>query len=129
MPKLTPAGLKKLIIQTLKYNKATDILALDIKKLTDIADYMIICTANSTPHVKTLIKKIHEKLLPLQIKPIGVEGENTYEWMLTDFGSVIVHIMLKEAREFYNLEKLWYLGKAKTKKHAPKILHKRSKKN
>jgi ribosome-associated protein len=113
MKKLTPAGLKNKAVKTLKDNKAIDVVALDIKKLTDIADYMIICTANSTTHVKTLIKKVREQLALSQIKPIGIEGENACEWMLADFGDVIVHVMLKPTREFYNLEKLWGLEKIK----------------
>ena len=127
MPKLTSAGLKNAIIKVLKDNKAIDIIALDIKKLTDIADYMIICTANSTTHVKTLTEKTREKLATLPIKPVGVEGENTREWMLTDFGNVIVQIMLGQVRKFYNLEKLW--GSNKIMKPSMKPVRKRGKKN
>jgi ribosome-associated protein len=111
--KLTAAGLKTIITKTLKDHKAIDVLALNIKKLTDMADYMIICTANSTTHVKTLIEKIRAELALLHIKPIGIEGENTREWMLADFGHVIVHVMLKPIREFYSLEKLWGLKEVK----------------
>jgi len=115
MKKLTPAAMKKIIVDVLKDNKAINIEALKITKLTDIADYMVIATANSTTHVKTLISKTAEKLNSLKIKPIGTEGENGREWMLIDFGDVIVHIMLKDIREFYNLEKLWGLNKIKSK--------------
>ena len=111
MKKLTPAGLKNLTTKTLKDNKAIDVSVLNIKKITDIADYMIICTANSTTHVKTLIEKIKEQAALQHIKPLGIEDENTREWMLIDFGSVIVHIMLKSIREYYALEKLWGLTK------------------
>jgi len=111
--KITAAGLKNIVIKTLKENKAIDVLALNIKKLTDIADYMIICTANSTTHVKSLIEKLRTELALEHIKPIGIEGENTREWMLADFGHVIVHVMLKSTREFYSLEKLWGLDEVK----------------
>lgn len=111
--KLTAAGLKTIITKTLKDNKAIDVLALNIKKLTDIADYMIICTANSTTHVKTLIEKIRAEVALSHIKPIGIEGENTREWMLADFGHIIVHVMLKPIREFYSLEELWGLDEIK----------------
>ena len=113
MKKITSAGLKNSITKTLKANKAIDVLALNIKKLTDIADYMIICTANSTTHVKALAEKVREQAALENIKPIGMEGENTREWMLVDFGYVIVHIMLKPIREFYSLEKLWGLNEIK----------------
>ncbi|CAL7962540.1 Ribosomal silencing factor RsfS [Gammaproteobacteria bacterium] len=111
--KLSAAGLKNIVIKTLKENKAIDVLAINIKKLTDIADYMIICTANSTTHVKSLIEKLRAQLALEHIKPIGIEGENTREWMLADFGHVIVHVMLKTTREFYSLEKLWGLNEVK----------------
>ncbi|MEI8055052.1 MAG: ribosome silencing factor [bacterium] len=113
--KITAAGLKNIAIKTLKENKAIDVLAINIKKLTDIADYMVICTANSTTHVKSLIEKIRAQLALENIKPIGIEGENTREWMLADFGCVIVHVMLKPIREFYSLEKLWGLDKIKAR--------------
>jgi ribosome-associated protein len=111
--KITAAGLKNIVIKILKENKAIDVLAINIKKLTDIADYMIICTANSTNHAKSLIEKLRIQIALEHIKPIGIEGENTREWMLADFGYVIVHVMLKPIREFYSLEKLWGLNEAK----------------
>lgn len=119
MQNLSPANIKKIIVETLEDNKATDVVALNIKHLTDIADYMIVCTGNSTTHVKALTDKIREKLLPSRIKPIGIEGSKSNEWMLVDFGNIIVHIMLKQEREFYNLEKLWGISKF-SKKDADK---------
>lgn len=107
MKKLTPATLKNAVIKTLKNHKAIAITAINVKKLTDITDYIIICTANSTIHSKTLIEKVCQQLALLHIKPLGIEGEESREWMLADFGDVIVHIMLECTREFYNLEKLW----------------------
>ena len=111
--KLTAAGLKNIATKTLKENKAIDVLALNIKKLTDIADYMVICTANSTTHVKALIEKLRADFALAHVKPIGIEGGETREWMLADFGHVIVHVMLKPIREFYSLEKLWGLNEVK----------------
>lgn len=104
---ITPAQIKKLIVDTLKDHKAVDVLAINIKPLTDIADYMIIGTANSTVHAKTLSDKTREKLASIHIKPIGIEGADTREWMLVDCGHIIVHIMLGHVRKFYDLEKLW----------------------
>ncbi len=105
--KITAAKMKDLIVAALKDHKAMDIVALNIKTITDIADYMVVCTANSTIHVKTLIEKTREKLAAVKIKSIGVEGEEIREWMLIDFGDVIVHVMLEPVRKFYALEKLW----------------------
>lgn len=116
--KLTPAALKNAVIKALKENKAIDIKALKLKNLTDMAEYMIVCTANSTTHANSLIKKVRDELVPLNIKPIGVEGEDTREWMLIDFGSVIVHVMLQNIREYYQLEDLWTITKEQTDKEA-----------
>ena len=112
MKKITSVALKNIISKTLKNHKAIDIVALDIKELSDMADYMVICTANSPTHTKTLVEKLRRQLALAQIKPIGIEGENTCEWMLADFGDVIAHIMLEPIREFYSLEKLWRLNPA-----------------
>lgn len=113
MKKPTSAGLKNTIIKALKDHKAIDVLALNVKKLTDIADYMVICTANSTTHVKALTERVRAQLALEHIKPVSIEGENTREWMLIDFNHVIVHIMLKSVRDFYSLEKLWGLNKVR----------------
>ena len=107
----TPAALKTTIVKVLKDNKAIDVTALNIKKLTDIADYMVICTANSTTHAKTLIEKGREKLAEINIRPLSIEGADTREWMIADFNDVVVHVMLEPVREFYALEKLWGLNK------------------
>lgn len=119
MQKLTPAEIKKVVVAILKEHKAIDVQALNITKLTDIADYMIICTANSTVHVKTLIDKVCDDLRALHIRPIGVEGEDTREWMLADFGHIIVHVMLEDIRNFYELEKLWGIKKVERKSAVP----------
>lgn len=111
MQKPTVAAVKKMIVDSLKEHKAIDVQALNIKKLTDIADYMIICTANSTTHVKTLIDKTCEVMRTLHTKPIGIEGEDSREWMLVDFGNIIVHVMLDDTRKFYDLERLWGISK------------------
>lgn len=111
MKKLSSAEIKKTIISILKEHKATSVLALNIKKLTDIADYMIIATANSTVHAKALADKIREKTTALHPRPLGIEGGNSNEWTLVDFGDIIVHIMLDRIRQFYSLEKLWQVKK------------------
>lgn len=116
MQKYTTAKTKTIITKVLKDHKAIDVVSLNIKPLTDIADYMIIATANSTTHAKTLSEKICEKLLTVHRKPIGIEGADTREWMLVDFGDIIVNIMLAPIRKFYALEKLWEQDKPKKSK-------------
>jgi ribosome-associated protein len=97
-----------LITTTLAEKKAEDIKALDVKKLTDVTDTFVICTSPSTRHAKALLRYVTEEVLnQLDIKPYGVEGNEEGEWILIDFLSVVVHIMLPETREFYDLESLW----------------------
>jgi|WetSurMetagenome_2_1015567.scaffolds.fasta_scaffold217902_1 ribosome-associated protein len=111
MPKLiTPKKLQEMLIETLENHKAENIIIIDIRKLTDIADYMIICSANSTTHAKALADNLHRAITKVGVRPIGTEGENTNEWILIDLGVIIVHIMLPTVREFYSLEKLWNIS-------------------
>ncbi|MCL5260130.1 MAG: ribosome silencing factor [Gammaproteobacteria bacterium] len=105
-----------LITDILDAHKAEDILVLDIKKQSDFADFMIIATATSTTQLKTLAHKIATTLAANKIKPIGIEGDKVSEWILVDFGHIIVHIMLPKARAFYALEKLWAKKPKLTKK-------------
>lgn len=104
---LKSAELVKLVIDTLDKNKAVNITELDVSDLTDITDYMVICTATSNRHAKTLSDKVAEAAKMHGVKPYGVEGEEEGEWVLLDLSDVVIHIMLKDVRDFYSLEKLW----------------------
>lgn len=98
---------KAFIIKVLKDHKASDIVSLSIKKLTDIADYMIICTATSNRHVKALNDNLLLEAKKIGIKKLGEESDNNTEWGLADFGDIIVHIMTEKKRQLYALEKMW----------------------
>lgn len=104
---MTPAKLKKLVIDTLDKNKGNNITALDVRKLTSITDYMVICSATSTRHAKALAEHVSVKAKANGHPPLGVEGDREAEWILIDLIDVVVHIMLPPVRELYNLEKLW----------------------
>lgn len=91
----------------LEEHKGIDINSLDVRELTDIMDIMIICTATSTRHARTLADKLVQAAKGAGIMPLGVEGEQPGEWILIDLADVVVHIMLAQTREFYSLEKLW----------------------
>ncbi|NWF76091.1 MAG: ribosome silencing factor [Nitrospirae bacterium] len=87
--------------------KAKDIIILDLKGLTTIADYFVICSGESTTQVKAITEKIEEVFNVFNIKPLGIEGLSYSHWVLMDYGDVIVHIFEEETRSFYELEKLW----------------------
>lgn len=89
--------------------QASDIVLLDIREQTTIADYFVIATVDNERQAKAIEDDILEKLkLEQNIRPLGIEGiENRGGWTLLDYGDVIVHLFTEEARHFYNLEELW----------------------
>jgi ribosome-associated protein len=99
--------LKLLVIDALEDIKAQDIKVIDVTKMTDVTDIMIIATGNSTRQVKALANEVVMQAKAAGTQPVGVEGENVGEWALVDLGDVIVHVMTPQTRLTYNLEKLW----------------------
>ena len=95
------------IVTQLEDNKALDIISIDLKGKSDIADFLVIATGTSNRHVGSLSENLITELKKDGIKNIKAEGINKSDWVLIDSGDVIVHIFRKEVREFYNLEKLW----------------------
>ena len=93
--------------------KAVNVRVLDVHKLTDIADTMIIASGNSDRHVRSIADRIVEHAKKGGFRPMGVEGERDGEWVLVDLQDVIVHIMLPRVREFYRLENLWDVSAAR----------------
>ena len=93
--------------------KAVNVRVLDVHKLTDIADTMIIASGNSDRHVRSIADRIVEHAKKGGYRPMGVEGERDGEWVLVDLQDVIVHIMLPRVREFYRLENLWDVSAAR----------------
>lgn len=87
--------------------KAKDILQLDVSRISNIADAIVIASGTSTRHVKALADNVAEEARKAGFRPIGVEGERDAEWILIDLGFVVVHVMLPTARKFYDLESLW----------------------
>lgn len=100
-------ALHELIVKTLEDYKAEDIISLDVKALTSVTDCMVICSATSKRHAHALSDHLVTKAKSTGTRPLSVEGELTNEWILVDFGDIVIHIMLPEIRKFYSLEKLW----------------------
>ena len=88
-------------------SKAEDILNLDVKGISSFADQIIIATANSNRHAKSVSEKLVDKLKQDKIHIIGIDGQVESGWILVDCGSIVINIMKKEEREFYDLEGLW----------------------
>ena len=98
---------RRWIVDELDDAKAVGILELDIRSLTQIADWMVVASGTSTRHVLALAERLRAAGVRQGVKPSGVEGESDGEWVLLFFGGLIVHLMLPAAREFYDLEGLW----------------------
>lgn len=93
--------------QALYDKKAKDIEILDISEITSIGDYFIICTCTSSTQVKACADEVEEKMIEAGIRPNHLEGYSGGNWILMDYGDIIVHIMNEETHEFYSLERLW----------------------
>ena len=99
--------LKNLILETLDSNKALDIVSIDLKNKSSMADYMIIASGTSSRHIQSLSEQVLEKLKDNGIKNSKIEGKESNEWKLVDGIDLIVHIFHPEKRKFYELEKIW----------------------
>ena len=100
-------SLKKSIKNILEDNKAESIVMVDVKNKSSVTDLMFIASGRSTRHVKAIADNLVTKLKKNKIKPLGVEGYNKSEWILLDYGDLLIHVMHPETRDFYSLEKLW----------------------
>jgi len=104
---MTIDELKKLAIDALEALKAEDITVLDVKGKTTVTDWIIIASGSSSRHVKSIANNVIVEAKKASRLLLGAEGENEGEWVLVDLGDVIVHVMQRQVREFYDLESLW----------------------
>lgn len=111
--KISSRSLAKLVGSYALEKKASKIEILDLRKLTDITDYFVICSAEVALHARAIADHITENLEKKGIKSWHSEGYQSSRWILLDYVDVVVHVFLEESREFYGLEKLW--GDAKVK--------------
>ena len=99
--------LKKIIIKTLDSNKALDIVSIDLKEKSSIADHMIVASGTSSRHIQALSEQVLEKFKTNGLKNCKIEGKDSAEWKLVDGIDIVVHIFNPEKRKFYELEKMW----------------------
>jgi ribosome-associated protein len=109
----TAEGVVEVVERALEDIKAVNVRVLDVRKLTDIADTLVIASGNSDRHVRSIADRVVEFAKKAGYRPMGVEGERDGEWVLVDLQDVIVHIMLPRVREFYRLESLWDVSAAR----------------
>lgn len=109
-----PRKLRGLVTAALSDAKALDITVLDVHRIADFTDCMVICTGTSNRHVQSIADKLIDKLRAAGRRPVGVEGQEVGDWVLVDFGELVVHVMRQQTRDFYALEKLWSEGKRLT---------------
>jgi len=99
--------LQKLTVQSLEDMKGQEITVLDVSERTTVTDWMIVVTGTSQRHVKSMANEVIQNSKNAGVRPLGAEGESEGSWVLVDLGDVLAHIMTKESRDFYALEKLW----------------------
>ncbi len=99
--------LKSIILDTLDSNKALDIISIDLKNKSSMADYMIIASGTSSKHIQALSEQVLEKLKTNGVKNSKIEGKESLDWKLVDGIDLIIHIFNPDKRKFYELEKIW----------------------
>ncbi len=87
--------------------KARRILVLNVKKMSSLSDYFIICSGNSDRQVQAIASFIEETLKKAGKRPIGIEGEKVGKWILMDYGDIVIHVFYDPIRDFYEIERLW----------------------
>jgi ribosome-associated protein len=109
--KLTTLAKKKLVVSALEDIKARDILAVDVRKITSMFDWIVVASADSARQTKALARHVRDKLKEAGCAIVGTEGEESAEWVLVDSGDIVAHIMQPAVRAYYNLEELWGEGR------------------
>ncbi len=105
--KIYPSRVRDLVLSSLDELKAVNPVTINVKKLSSFTDYMMIASGTSSRHIQSIGEKVLEDLKSKKIKPLGVEGQGSEEWLLIDLGDVVLHLMSTNARTFYDLESLW----------------------
>ncbi|CAJ1314201.1 ribosome silencing factor [Paenibacillus sp. PK4536] len=105
--KLNPEQLLQLAVEAAESKKASNLVALDLRGVSMIADYFVICHGNSDTQVQAIASEIRKVMHDAKAEIRGMEGVNAARWVLMDLGDVVVHIFHRDEREYYNIERLW----------------------
>ena len=106
------SDLNQAVINALENLKGKDIVTLDVTTLSDVMDTLIIASGTSNRHARSLAENMVEETKKQGYRALGIEGLETGDWVLVDFGDTVVHVMQQEARDYYELEKLWSMKPA-----------------
>ncbi|MNW33761.1 Ribosomal silencing factor RsfS [compost metagenome] len=104
---VSPNELMNLAVNAAEDKKAMNIVALDLKEVSLIADYFVICHGNSDTQVQAIATEVRKRAQEAGTEIRGIEGMNSARWVLMDLGDVVVHIFHRDEREYYNIERLW----------------------
>lgn len=97
----------RLIVDALRDRKGLDLVVMDLRQVSDTADFFVLCTGTSEPHVKALSEDVVERLRAAGHRPWHVEGAGSLRWVLVDLVDIVIHVFRHEARQYYSLERLW----------------------
>lgn len=106
------SDLNQAIITALENLKGQNIVTLDVHELSDVMDTLIIASGTSNRHSRSLAENLVEETKAVGFRALGIEGLETGDWVLVDFGDTVVHVMQQETRDYYELEKLWSMKPA-----------------
>jgi len=109
---LEPAQLAKAAVDIASDKKASDVLLLDIRDISTIADYFVICTGNNSRQIQAIADALNDDLKKQGAQLLYREGDSDTGWVLLDYGDIIIHVFAPKEREYYRLERLW--SEAKT---------------
>ncbi|GKU78255.1 ribosome silencing factor [Paenibacillus sp. L3-i20] len=100
-------ALMKIVVEAAEDKKAANVVALDLKEISLVADYFVICSGNSDTQVLAIMTEIRKQAEQSGVRIRSIEGTNSARWVLIDLGDVVVHVFHREEREYYNIERLW----------------------
>lgn len=107
MSNMNPEKIKNHVVAAVEDMKGNDIRVIDINDISDFADYMVVVSGTSDTHVRAIAREASNQLRKSGVMPLSEDGADVGEWVLVDFGDVVLHVMRPEVREYYDLEKLW----------------------